>query len=229
VLPGTYTTATASECSNCQGDKATLIKLLTRLYDPDEGQILLDGHDIREYDLDSLHAAIGVIFQDYATYHFSARENIGVGRVERMENLQLVKQAATKSGADSIISKLPKGYDNMLGHGFDEGCQLSGGEWQKIALARAFMRDAAILVLDEPTASLDARTEYETFSHMKELTEGMMALFISHRFSTARLADHILVVENGNLTECGSHAELLAVGGSYAQLFKLQAAAYVGN
>jgi ATP-binding cassette subfamily B protein len=206
--------------------KTTIVKLLTRLYDPDEGQVLLDGHDIREYDLDSLRSAIGVIFQDYVTYYFSARDNIGVGRLEEMENLALVEQSASKSGADGVIKRLPKGYDTTLGRWFDEGYQLSGGEWQKVALARAFMRDAEILVLDEPTASLDARAEYEIFARMKELTEGKMAVFISHRFSTVRLADRIFVLENGALTEAGTHAELLALGGTYAELFNLQAAAY---
>jgi ATP-binding cassette, subfamily B, bacterial len=206
--------------------KTTIVKLLTRLYDPDEGQILLDGFDIREYDLDSLHAAIGVIFQDYVTYYFSARDNIGVGRLPEMENLARVEQSAAKSGADGVIRKLPKGYDTTLGRWFDEGYQLSGGEWQKVALARAFMRDAEILVLDEPTASLDARAEYEIFARLKELTEGKMAVFISHRFSTVRLADRIFVLENGTLTEAGTHVDLLALGGTYAELFNLQAAAY---
>lgn len=206
--------------------KTTIVKLLTRMYDPQEGYILLDGRDIREYDLQSLYAAIGVIFQDYVTYYFSARDNIGVGKLAEMENLEMVEASATKSGADGVIQKLPKGYDTTLGRWFDEGYQLSGGEWQKVALARAFMRDAEILVLDEPTASLDARAEYEIFARMKELTEGKMAVFISHRFSTARLADRIFVLEDGALTEVGSHRELLDLGGTYAELFNLQAAAY---
>jgi ATP-binding cassette subfamily B protein len=206
--------------------KTTIVKLLTRLYDPDEGQILLDGYDLREYDLADLHAAIGVIFQDYVTYYFSARENIGVGRLPEMENLERVEASAAKSGADSVVAKLPKGYETTLGRWFDEGFQLSGGEWQKIALARAFMRDAEILILDEPTASLDARAEYEIFTRMKALTEGKMALFISHRFSTVRLADRIFVLENGTIAEAGTHEELLALGGTYADLFNLQAAAY---
>lgn len=206
--------------------KTTIVKLLTRLYDPDEGQIFLDGHDLREYDLESLHAAIGVIFQDYVTYFFSARDNIGVGRLPEMENREMVEQSAGKSGADGVIQRLPNGYDTTLGRWFDEGYQLSGGEWQKVALARAFMRDAEILILDEPTASLDARAEYEIFARMKELTRGKMAVFISHRFSTVRLADRIFVLENGTLIEDGSHTELLARDGSYAELFNLQAAAY---
>jgi ATP-binding cassette subfamily B protein len=204
----------------------TIVKLITRLYDPDDGQILIDGVDLREYDLQSLHDAIGVIFQDYVTYFFSASDNIGIGRLPEMQNREMVESSATKSGADSVIAKLPKGYDTTLGRWFDEGYQLSGGEWQKVALARAFMRDAAILILDEPTASLDARSEYEIFAHMKELTAGKMAVFISHRFSTVRLADRIFVLEGGTITESGSHQQLLALDGTYAELFNLQAAAY---
>ncbi len=206
--------------------KTTIVKLLTRLYDPDSGQILLNGLDIREYDLDSLRRAVGVIFQDYATYFFSARENIGVGRLAEIENREMVESAAARSGADIAINKLPNGYETTLGRWFDEGYQLSGGEWQKVALARAFMRDAEILILDEPTASLDARAEYEIFARMKELTEGKMAVFISHRFSTVRLADRILVLEDGRIKEDGTHEQLLALGGTYAELFNLQAASY---
>lgn len=206
--------------------KTTIVKLLTRLYDPDEGEILLNGHDIKEYDLNSLRQAIGVIFQDYVTYFFSAAENIGVGRLADIEARALIEAAAEKSGANAVIEKLPGGYDTMLGRWFDEGYQLSGGEWQKVALARTFMRDAEILVLDEPTASLDARAEYEIFAQMQRLTEGKMALFISHRFSTVRLADRIFVLENGGIKEEGTHEALLALGGTYAELFNLQAAAY---
>ncbi len=206
--------------------KTTIVMFLTRLYDPDEGQILLDGVDIREYDLESLHAAIGVIFQDYVTYFFSARDNIGVGRLEELDNMERVEASAERSGADRVIERLPLGYDTTLGRWFDEGYQLSGGEWQKVALARAFMRDAAILVLDEPTASLDARAEYEIFARMKELSQGKMTVFISHRFSTVRLADRIFVLEDGTVKESGSHAELMLLDGTYADLFNLQAAAY---
>ncbi|MEO8286646.1 MAG: ABC transporter ATP-binding protein [Chloroflexota bacterium] len=206
--------------------KTTIVKLITRLYDPDEGQILIDGVGIREYDLQSLHDATGVIFQDYVTYFFSASDNIGIGKLEEMQNRELVEVSANKSGAAGVISKLPKGYDTTLGRWFDEGYQLSGGEWQKVALARAFMRDAGILILDEPTASLDARAEYEIFARMKELTQGKMAFFISHRFSTVRLADRIFVLEGGTITEAGSHPELLALDGTYAELFNLQAEAY---
>jgi ATP-binding cassette subfamily B protein len=206
--------------------KTTIVKLLTRLYDPNDGQILLEGHDLREYSLQDVHAAIGVIFQDYVTYFFSARENIGLGRVEDLEDRERIEGAAEKSGAAGFISALPRGYETTLGRWFDEGYQLSGGEWQKVALARAFMRDAEILILDEPTASLDARAEYEIFTRMKELTQGKMTLFISHRFSTVRLADRIFVLENGTISEQGTHPDLLALGGTYAELFNLQAAAY---
>ncbi len=206
--------------------KTTIVKLLTRLYDPDSGQILLDGHDLRDYDPADVRAVVGVIFQDYATYFFSARENIGLGRLADVENLALVEASAAKSGADAVVARLPKGYDTTLGRWFDEGTQLSGGEWQKVALARAFMRDAEILVLDEPTASLDARAEYDIFTRMRELTRGKMTLFISHRFSTVRLADRIFVLDNGMISEAGTHADLLAAGGIYADLFNLQAAAY---
>lgn len=206
--------------------KTTIVKLLTRLYEPNEGQILLNGRDIRDYELGSLRSAIGVIFQDYVTYFFSAAENIGVGRLADIEDRPLIEDAAAKSGADTVIGGLPSGYDTTLGRWFDEGYQLSGGEWQKVALARAFMRDAEILILDEPTASLDARAEYEIFARMQQLTEGKMALFISHRFSTVRLADRILVLEDGAIKEDGTHEELLALDKTYAELFNLQAAAY---
>lgn len=206
--------------------KTTLVKLLTRLYDPDSGEILVGGRNIREYDLHELRAQVGVIFQDYVTYYMSARENIGVGQINNVTDSELVQTAARKSGASAVIEKLPKGYDTTLGKWFDEGTQLSGGEWQKIALARAFMRDARVLILDEPTSSLDAQAEYEVFAHFRELTAGKTAIFISHRFSTVRLADRILVIENGALIENGSHQELMALNGRYAELFNLQAEAY---
>lgn len=206
--------------------KTTIVKLLTRLYDPDSGQILIDGTDIRDYDPAALRHEIGVIFQDYVTYFLSARENIGVGRLEEADDLARIDAAAAQSGADGVVAQLPQGYDTTLGKWFDQGHQLSGGEWQKIALARAFMRDAQILILDEPTASLDAQAEYEIFARIQELTAGKTAFFISHRFSTVRLADRIMVLEGGQIIENGSHDALLLQNGRYAELFNLQATAY---
>jgi ATP-binding cassette subfamily B protein len=206
--------------------KTTLVKLLTRLYDPDEGEILMGGRNIKEYDLHDLRELVGVIFQDYVNYYMTAQENIGVGRVAEIENQELVVGAAQKSGANTVIEKLPDGYDTMLGKWFKGGMQLSGGEWQKVALARAFIRNAHILVLDEPTSSLDAQAEYEVFTHFRTLTEGKTAIFISHRFSTVRLADRIFVLEYGKIRESGSHQELMELNGRYAELFNLQAEAY---
>ncbi len=206
--------------------KTTIVKLLTRLYDPDEGMILINGHDIREYDLPTLRARVGVIFQDYVTYYMTAAQNIGIGRIDQIEDHQQVVGAATKSGASAVIEKLPEGYSTMLGKWFSGGQQLSGGEWQKIALARAFMRDAQLLILDEPTSSLDPQAEYEVFTHFRELTAGKSAVFISHRFSTVRLANRIIVLEHGQVQEIGTHEELLARDGRYAELFSLQAEAY---
>ncbi len=206
--------------------KTTMVKLLTRLYDPDDGEILIGGRNIKEYDLKELREQVGVIFQDYVTYFMSARENIGVGRIGEIEDRELVTSAARKSGANAVIERLPEQYDTMLGKWFDKGTQLSGGEWQKVALARAFMRDARILILDEPTSSLDAQAESEVFSHFRALTDGKTALFISHRFSTVRLADRIFVLENGTILESGSHEQLMEIDGRYAELFNLQAEAY---
>jgi ATP-binding cassette subfamily B protein len=210
---------------NGQG-KTTIVKLITRLYDPSEGQILLDGVDLRDYDLDDLHREMGVIFQDFMRYEMTARENIAVGRVEEINNLELLKAAAHKSLADQTIERLPHGYDQMLGRRFEQGVDISGGEWQKVALARAYLRDAQLLILDEPTAALDARSEYEVFQRFAELTAGKMALFISHRFSTVRSADRIIVLENGKIAEEGSHAELASLGGRYAEMFEMQASSY---
>jgi ATP-binding cassette subfamily B protein len=206
--------------------KTTLVKLLTRLYDPDEGEILIAGRNIKEYDLQELREHIGVIFQDYVRYNMKASENIGVGRVGDIENIELIDAAAYKSGANTVIERLQEGYDSMLGRWFDKGVQLSGGEWQKVALARAFMRDARILILDEPTSALDAQAEYDVFTQFRHLTEGKTAIFISHRFSTVRLADRIFVIEHGKVIENGSHQELMALDGRYAALFNLQAEAY---
>jgi ATP-binding cassette subfamily B protein len=206
--------------------KTTLVKLLARLYDPTSGVILLDGVDLRDYSLEDLRKEVGVIFQDYMRYDMLVRENIGFGRIEELSNERRVRNAAAKSLADELIDRLPLSYDQMLGRRFEGGVDLSAGQWQKIALARAYMRDAEVLILDEPTASLDARAEYEVFCRFSELTQGRMAVLISHRFSTVRMADRILVLEGGEIREEGSHAELVALGGRYAELFELQAAGY---
>jgi ATP-binding cassette, subfamily B, bacterial len=210
---------------NGQG-KTTIVKLITRLYDPTEGQVLLDGIDLREYSLEDLYKEIGVIFQDFMRYEMTARENVAVGRIEDIENLEQIAAAAHKSLADEVIAKLPRRFDQMLGRRFETGVDLSGGEWQKLALARAYLRDAQLLILDEPTAALDARSEYEVFERFAELTAGKMALFISHRFSTVRMADRIVVLADGQIAEDGSHQQLMALGGQYAEMFELQAASY---
>jgi len=206
--------------------KTTLVKLLARLYDPDEGRIVLDGVDLRDYDLGSLRQNIGIIFQDFVRYDFMLRENIGISQIGALEDSQRIEEAARRSRADSVAARLAGGYDQMLGRRFDGGVELSGGEWQKVALGRAYMRDAQVLILDEPTAALDARAEYEVFLRFSELTKGRMAVLISHRFSTVRMADRILVLKEGKLVDDGTHDELLARGGLYAELFSLQAAGY---
>ena len=206
--------------------KTTLVKLLARLYDPDEGRILLDGVDLREYDLDSLWASIGIIFQDFVRYAFLFKENIGVGQVDQITDEGRVREAARRSLADTVADRLEYGYDQQLGRRFDGGVELSGGEWQKVALARAYMREAQVLILDEPTASLDARAEYNVFLRFAELTRGRTAVLISHRFSTVRMADRILVLGEGHLVEDGTHHELVRRGELYAELFNLQATGY---
>jgi ATP-binding cassette subfamily B protein len=210
---------------NGQG-KTTMVKLITRLYDPTEGQILLDGIDLREYDVEDLYREIGVIFQDFMRYEMTAGENIGVGRIQEVQKQELLTQAARKSLADEVVDRLPRGYDQMLGRRFETGVDLSGGEWQKLALARAYLRDAQLLILDEPTASLDARSEFDVFRRFAELTTGKTALFISHRFSTVRMADRIVVLDEGRITEEGSHDELANLGGRYTEMFEMQAASY---
>jgi ATP-binding cassette, subfamily B, bacterial len=210
---------------NGQG-KTTIVKLLMRLYDPSAGQILLDGVDLREYDLDDLWHEMGVIFQDFARYEMTAEQNIAVGRIARREDRDFITQAAHKSLAHPVIDRLPGKYEQMLGRRFDGGLELSGGEWQKIALARAYMRDAQLLILDEPTAALDARAEMDVFQRFGELTRGKMAVLISHRFSTVRMSDRILVLAGGKIVEQGAHEELIARGGSYAALYELQASRY---
>ena len=206
--------------------KTTLVKLLARLYDPDEGRILLDGRDLRDYELDDLRANIGVIFQDFVRYHLTAGENIGVGQIDAMDNEVRIREAARRAMADGVIESLPMGYDQLIGRRFKTGVDLSGGQWQKIAIARAYMRDAQVMILDEPTAALDARSEFEVFQRFKELSDQRTAVLISHRFSSVRMADRILVLADGRLEASGTHAELMAAGGRYAELFELQAAGY---
>lgn len=206
--------------------KTTLVKLLARLYDPDEGRILVDGHDLKGYDLEDVRANIGVIFQDFVRYHMTAAENIAVGRIEARADRARIVEAARRSLADEVIEGLPKGYDQVIGKRFRTGIDLSGGEWQKIAIARAYMRGAQVLILDEPTAALDARAEFEVFQRFKELSEGKTAVLISHRFSSVRMADRILVLGEGEVEAMGTHEELLAGRGRYAELFELQAAGY---
>ncbi len=206
--------------------KTTLVKLLARLYDPTEGRILLDGQDLRDYDLDALRSKIGVIFQDFVRYNLTAGDNIAVGRINARADRTRVEAAARKSLADAVIERLPGGYDQMVGKRFRNGMELSGGEWQKVAIARAYMRDAEVLILDEPTAALDARSEFEVFQRFKELSAARTAVLISHRFSSVRMADRILVLEGGRVEASGTHEELLAQGGRYAELFELQAAGY---
>jgi len=210
---------------NGQG-KSTLVKLIPRLYEPTSGKVLLDGIDLREYDIDSLRREIGVIFQDFVHYDMTARENITLGSIECARDQFRLHEAARKSGAGKIIDSLPHGFDQMLGKRFEDGTDLSGGEWQKFALARAYLRDAGILILDEPTAALDALAEYEVFSRFAELTKGKIAILISHRLSTVRMADRIVVLKDGEIHEEGTHHQLIANGGRYASMFELQAASY---
>ncbi|MGZ5041102.1 MAG: ABC transporter ATP-binding protein, partial [Usitatibacter sp.] len=206
--------------------KTTIVKLLSRLYDPDEGRILLDGRDLREYELGDLRGNIGVIFQDFVRFHLTAADNIAVGRIDARYDRDRIVAAAERALADEVIDRLPMGYDQLVGKRFRTGIDLSGGEWQKIAIARAYMRDAQLLILDEPTAALDARAEFEIFQRFKELSRGKTAVLISHRFSSVRMADRIVVLGDGKVEAVGTHEELVTQGGRYAELFELQAAGY---
>jgi len=209
--------------------KTTLFKLICRLYDPVAGRILIDGIDIRDIDPAELRAQIGGMFQDYVTYQATAAENIGLGNLSDIADREAILRASRQAGSDQLIAGLPQGYDTALGKWFDAGVNLSGGEWQKVALARAFMRDARILLLDEPTSALDAQAEYELFERIHSLTRGRTAVYISHRFSTVRRADRILFLEHGRLVEQGTHEQLMRLNGRYARLFRLQASAYTGE
>ncbi|MBN2001905.1 MAG: ABC transporter ATP-binding protein [Anaerolineae bacterium] len=207
--------------------KTTLIKLLARLYDPTEGTITFDDMDLREVNVASLHHQIGVIFQDFVRYPCSGRENIGFGQVEALGDDERIQASARKSGAHEVLANLPNSYDTVLGRRFDDqGPDLSYGQWQKIALARAYMRDAPVLILDEPTASLDAKSEYEVFKHFKELAKERTVILSSHRFSTVRMADRIIVLDDGRIVEEGSHEELMNAGALYAAMFNMQAEGY---
>nr|CTQ89404.1 ABC transporter, ATP-binding/permease protein [Kibdelosporangium sp. MJ126-NF4] len=207
--------------------KSTLFKLLCRLYDPTGGRILLDGVDIRTLDPDDLQRRISAVFQDHVSYQATAAENIGLGDLENLTDRPVIERAADRAGIADRIERLPRGYDSPLGRWFDEGVSLSGGEWQKIALGRAFLREAPILILDEPTSALDAQAEHDLFVRLRQLAEGRTTLYISHRFSTVRQADRIILLEHGKLIEQGTHAELMLLGGGYAELFTLQASAYL--
>jgi len=206
--------------------KTTMVKLLLRLYDPTGGRILLDGVDLREYDLSELRRKMGAIFQDFGRYELTAGENIGLGRLEHLGNHERQRDALVKAGGESLLESLPEGLDTLLGRELGER-ELSGGEWQKLALARAYLRASQILVLDEPTAALDVQTEYRIYTRFHELTQGRLTLLISHRFSTVRMAGRILYLADGRIQEEGSHQELIEQDGEYARLYRLQAAHYL--
>jgi len=207
--------------------KSTLVKLLLRLYEPSEGQILYGGVDLRDMEPADLRARIGAVYQDFVRYQFSAAENIGLGDVARIEDRPRIEQAAERGGAAAVIQALPQGFDTALGGWFEKGQELSAGQWQKLAVSRAFMRDAEVLILDEPTASIDAEAEHEMFERFKALAADRIAIIISHRFSTVRMSDRIAVLHNGQIDELGSHRELMERNGRYAHLFSLQARGYL--
>src|SRR5262249_4111781 len=208
--------------------KTTLIKLLTRLYEPSEGRIVLDGRDLRDWDADVLRRRIGVIFQDFNQYQLQLRENVGVGSVEHLDDVERIRRATERGGADELVTALTEGLETPLGRWFQNGAELSGGQWQKVALSRAFMREQAdILVLDEPTAALDAEAEHAVFTRFRSLAQGRTTILISARFPTVRMADRIVVIEGGRIIEEGTHQDLVAAGGRYAHLFSLQAQGYL--
>jgi len=206
--------------------KTTLVKLLLRFYEPTSGRILLDGIDISTFDKKGYQQLFGVIFQDFLKYEFLLKENIAIGDVSKIDDLPAIAEAAERSLADEVVAELDRGYDQQLGKRFTNGKDLSGGQWQKIALARAYMRDASIMILDEPTSALDAKAEYEAFQRFMELTDQKTSVIISHRFSTVRMADRIIVLNDGGIQESGTHEELMSKEGIYEELFSLQAAGY---
>jgi ATP-binding cassette subfamily B protein len=207
--------------------KTTLIKLLCRLYDPTQGRITIDGIDLSQFKTEELRRQISVIFQDYAKYHFTAQENIWLGNIDLPPQSDSIIKAAKRSGADDVITKLPKGYDTILGKLFDKGEELSIGQWQKVALARAFLRDSQLIVLDEPTSAMDPKAEYEVFEKFRQLIKNQSAILISHRLSTVKMADRIYVMDNGTIVEGGTHEELMKLSGTYAHLFEIQASQYM--
>lgn len=231
VLDGFDLTLPAGRCVALVGQngagKTTIVKLLSRLYEPDGGTILIDGHPVQEYDLDDLRANIGVIFQDFVQYEESARANIGYAKVDALDDEDGIRRAAAQADATGFLDRLPQGLDTQLGRWFEGGRQLSGGQWQKVALARAFLRDAPVVVLDEPTAAIDAAAEAEIFEKLREISGQATTLLIAHRFSTVRVADHIVVMEQGRVLEQGTHVQLMERDGTYAELFRLQAAGYL--
>jgi ATP-binding cassette subfamily B protein len=214
-------------CGDNGAGKSTLVKLLLRLYEPTEGAITYGGVDLRDIHPEDFRKRIGVVFQDFVRYQFNVADNIGLGQVEALEDRARIESAAERGGALPVIQKLPQGFETMLGGWFEEGQELSGGQWQKIAIARAFMRDAEVLILDEPTAALDAEAEHDLFLRLKALAADKSAILISHRFSTVRMADQIAVMQDGQITEVGTHSQLMTKGGRYAHLFTLQAQGYV--